>query len=281
MAFKNKFKRMKKLLLLFAVTTLFACNANTEKKEVKQEERVIQFQTNKGNITLKLYNETPKHRDNYIKLVNEKFFDGLLFHRVIESFMIQGGDPDSKGAEPGKRLGEGGPGYQIDAEFVDGLIHKKGVLAAAREGDQANPQKRSSGSQFYIVQGKIFRPGELDSLVMKYNFRAKNMIYQKYFRAKYSELSKAGEVIDNIKIDSLIMPIVEKEFAKYPKVELTDYQKKIYTTVGGTPHLDGNYTVFGEVIEGLDIVDKIAASETGEYDRPTEDVIIKKAVIIK
>ena len=272
---------MRKLLLLFAVTMFFACNAKTEKKEIKQEERVIQFQTNMGNITLKLYNETPKHRDNYIKLVKENYFEGLLFHRVIENFMIQGGDPDSKGAEAGKRLGEGGPGYKIDAEFVDGLIHKKGVLAAAREGDQVNPQKKSSGSQFYIVQGKVFRSGELDSLVMKYNHRAKSMIYQKHFRAKYSELSKAGEVIDNIKIDSLIKPLVEKEFATFPKVELTDYQKKIYTTVGGTPHLDGNYTVFGEVIEGLDIIDKIAASETDEYDRPTADVIIKKAVIIK
>lgn len=185
----------------------------------------VEFKTNQGTIVAKLYNETRAHRDNYYKLISKKYFDGVLFHRVIKNFMIQGGDPDSKNVLPGVELGNGGPGYTIKSEIQDGLIHKKGVLGAAREGDDVNPSKASSGSQFYIVQGRKFSQAGLDSL--------------EQFRMKGKKL--------------------------------TALQRETYSTVGGTPHLDGNYTVFGEVVKGLDEVDRIAGVMTDKKDRPVSN----------
>jgi len=173
---------------------------------------------------VKLYNETPLHRDNFLKLAAEGFYNGLLFHRVINEFMIQGGDPDSRNAKQGQQLGNGGPGYTIPAEILPGLFHKKGVLAAARLGDNMNPRKESSGSQFYIVQGKAFTNEELD-----------------FFE------SRTG-------------------------VKYTAAQRAAYTTLGGTPHLDGGYTVFGEVTEGLEVVDKIAKVAVDGNSRPLKDM---------
>lgn len=211
-------------IFLFVLTNLLSAQKGQTK---------ILMETSMGKITLMLYDETPLHRDNFIKLVKEHYYDGLLFHRVIKEFMIQGGDPDSRNAAPGKRLGEGGPDYTIPAEFHPALFHKKGALAAARLSDNINPKKESSGSQFYIVQGKIFTQEQLD-------------MYEKRMGIKFS-----------------------------PE------QRKAYTTTGGTPHLDGSYTVFGEVIEGLEIVDKIAAVQTDKNDRPIEDVKILSVKIIK
>jgi peptidyl-prolyl cis-trans isomerase B (cyclophilin B) len=195
-------------------------------------ETMVQIETTKGKMIVKLYNETPLHRDNFVKLVKEKYYDSLLFHRVIADFMIQGGDPDSKNAPQGQMLGNGGPNYTIPAEFKSTLIHKKGVLAAARTADNINPKKESSGSQFYIVQGKIFDEKQLEYIC-----------------------SKTGIVY-------------------------TYEQKEIYKTIGGTPHLDGAYTVFGEVIEGLDVIDKIAAVKTDQANRPIEDIIIISMTIL-
>ena len=194
--------------------------------------------TNYGRIVLLLYDETPLHRDNFIKLATNRVFDGLLFHRVIEKFMIQGGDPTSKGAEPGKMLGDGTLGYNIPAEFRPELFHKRGALCAAREGDMVNPKKESSASQFYIVQGRVWSEAELD--------------------------------------------MMEQRSGKH----FTDEQRKVYTTVGGTPHLDGDYTVFGEVIEGMEVVDKIAAVKRDRFDRPLggyqnlSKKVIKKVILI-
>ena len=171
-----------------------------------------------------LYNETPQHKENFIKLIKEGYFDGTLFHRVIDGFMIQGGDPDSKTAKPGQMLGQGGPGYTVPAELRQELIHKKGALAAARMGDQMNPQKASSGSQFYIAQGKKYTANELNILS-----------------------SRMGKAFNQTQIDT-------------------------YTTVGGVPFLDYEYTVFGEVIEGLEVIDKIAKVQKDRYDRPTQDI---------
>lgn len=182
------------------------------------------IKTNKGDITIRLYDETPLHRDNFEKLVKEGFYTDLLFHRVIKSFMIQGGDPDSKGAAPGVQLGQGGPGYTIPAEIKPNLIHKKGALSAARLGDQMNPQRASSGSQFYLVQGQVYTEAQLKTFETNYGFK------------------------------------------------FTPQQIEAYTTVGGTPHLDNQYTVFGEVVEGLDVIDKIASVATAPGDRPLEDV---------
>jgi len=191
------------------------------------------IETNVGNISLDLDEvHAPITVANFLKYVDEGFYNGLIFHRVIADFMIQGGDPDSKNAPQGQMLGNGGPNYTIPAEFKSTLIHKKGVLAAARTADNINPKKESSGSQFYIVQGKIFDDTQLE-----------------YIHSKTGTL-------------------------------YSDEQKEIYKTIGGTPHLDGSYTVFGEVIEGFDVIDKIAAEKTDQADRPIEDVKIISMTIL-
>ena len=201
----------------------------------KDRKRDVLLQTNYGDIVVRLSDSTPLHRDNFLKLVKTHYYDSVLFHRVIKNFMIQGGDPNSRHAKPGEPLGEGGPGYTIPAEFRSTLFHKKGVIAAARDN---NPEKASSGSQFYIVQGKIFTDAGLDS-VEKYRLNGR---------------------------------------------KIPADQREVYKTVGGTPHLDQGYTVFGEVVKGLDVVDKIASAPTSkgeDRDRPLEDVRIIKAKLIK
>lgn len=208
------------LLLAFALMTT-ACN--------KEDSRIVLVQTEFGDMKIRLFNSTPKHRDNFIKLVEEGYYDGTLFHRVIQNFMIQGGDPDSRNAAPGQPLGTGGPGYSIDAEI--GAIHTKGALAAARQDDSVNPEKKSSGSQFYIVQGLVQSDAQLDALE-----RQKGI--------KYS-----------------------------PE------QRDLYKTIGGTPRLDMDYTVFGEVIEGMDVIDKIASQPSGLMNRPVDDIEMTIKVI--
>lgn len=198
------------------------------------QEPVVRIETTMGNVKVKLYNETPIHRDNFLKLVDEHFYDGILFHRVINEFMDQFGDPDSKTAAPGAPLGEADAGYTLPAEIIPRGYHKKGAMNAARMGNDVNPERESSGSQFCLFMGHVFRPSELDSLVERINNS-----YRK----------------DN--------PLV-----------LTDEQRELYTTIGGSPHLDGEYTVFGEVIEGQDVVDAIAGVPTDSLDRPIDDVKI-------
>ena len=226
-----KVKKSLFLLLFFATTV--SCNAQTSEKQndMTQKKYYVLIETSFGNMTVELFNETPKHRDNFLKLVNEGFYDDLIFHRVINNFMIQGGDPNSRDAKPNQRLGDGTLGYTVPAEFVPGLIHRKGALAAARQGDMVNPTKASSSCQFYIVQGNVW---PLDRLQMM--------------------AQQMGKTFDNQQIEA-------------------------YTTVGGTPHLDYDYTVFGQVIEGLDVIDKIAAVKCGPGDRPLEDVKMKMSVV--
>jgi cyclophilin family peptidyl-prolyl cis-trans isomerase len=209
---------MLKKLTAILLLSLFCASAFA----AKPRNQYVRIRTDYGVCILKLYNETPKHRDNFIKLVKDDFYDGLLFHRVIENFMIQGGDPESKNAQPGAQLGEGDLGYRIDAEFVDSLYHKKGALAAARDN---NPEKASSASQFYIVHGKTFTDEELDRL----------------------------------------------EVARLAGRKIPQEQREMYKTVGGVPHLDQNYTVFGEVVQGIEMIDAIAAVVTDEFDRPKVD----------
>lgn len=210
---------MKKLALFFICFSILSVYA------AKPKNQYVSIKTEFGTCIIKLYNETPKHRDNFLKLIKENYYNGTLFHRVIKDFMIQGGNPDSKQAEPNALLGNGGPKYTIPAEFKDSLFHKKGVLAAAREGDDINPLKASSGSQFYLVQGKVFTDDQLNRLEEN--------------RLKFK------------------IPI---------------WQREIYKTIGGTPHLDRNYTVYGEVVIGLDMVDKIAMLQTDSNNRPKQDV---------
>ncbi|MFW0714563.1 peptidylprolyl isomerase [Pedobacter sp. N23S346] len=219
---------MKKLIFFSLILISFSALAS------KPKNQYIRIKTQYGECIIKLYNETPLHRDNFLKLTKKGFYNGTLFHRVIKSFMIQGGDPDSRNAKPDSLLGEGGPKYTIPAEFRDSLFHKKGVLAAAREGDMVNPAKASSGSQFYLVQGKVFTDEQLNALEEK--------------RLKF---------------------------------KIPEWQRQVYKTIGGVPHLDRNYTVYGEIVVGLDMVDKIAALDTDKNDRPKQDVKMDISVLKK
>lgn len=220
---------MKKIsfVAFFLLASFFGMSQELANQGAKVDRgTTVRMVTTQGEIVIRLYNETPMHRDNFVKLVSDGFYDGLLFHRVIERFMIQGGDPASRDADPSTRLGEGSLDYKVPAEFRRELFHKRGALCAARLGDDVNPKKESSACQFYIVQGQKFRPEQLDE--------------------------------------------IERRFGK----KFSPEQRKAYTTIGGAPHLDGDYTVFGEVVKGMEVVDKIASLPKDEFDRPKEDVRI-------
>lgn len=217
---------MKKILLFLCAFSILSAFA------AKPKNQYVRIKTEFGECIVRLYNQTPLHRDNFLKLAKSGYYNGVLFHRVIKDFMIQGGDPDSKNAKPDSLLGEGGPKYTIPSEFNDSLFHKKGVLAAAREGDDVNPSKASSGSQFYLVQGKVFTDQQLNN--------------------------------------------VEEKRLKF---KIPEWQREIYKTIGGTPHLDRNYTVYGEIVVGLDMVDKIAALSTDKNNRPKQDVKMEVTVL--
>lgn len=243
----------------------------------------IRIKTTEGDITVRLYDETPKHRENFIKLVRESFFDGTLFHRVIKDFMIQGGDPDSKGAQKGKRLGTGGPGYTIPAEFVyPKYFHKRGTLSAARLGDEVNPERESSGSQFYIVWGKVYKPQELKQMERQMEMQQQQTIFNELAKAHREEIMNFRRNRDRAGLQELQDRLVEETKQKSKEMggaKFTDEQIETYTTIGGTPFLDSQYTVFGEVEEGLDVVEKIQNAETLRDDRPKEDISMTIEVI--
>jgi peptidyl-prolyl cis-trans isomerase B (cyclophilin B) len=219
------------MLFLAAALVVFSSGCGAQTSKGKNE--IVLLSTDYGDMKIMLYDETPVHKENFLKLAGEGYYDGLIFHRVINGFMIQGGDPKSRTSETGEALGDGGPEYTLPAEFNPALYHKKGALAAARQGDQVNPEKKSSGSQFYIVQGKPVNDNQLTSL------------------------------------------------EKQSGVKYTEEQKEVYRTLGGTPHLDHNYTVFGEVIEGMDVIDKIAAAQTDNRNRPLENIRMTMKLVKK
>jgi len=212
--------------IIITITALFLSFSS-----FSQERQKVEIETIYGNMLIELYNETPIHRDNFIKLAENGFYDGTLFHRVIPAFMIQGGDPVSKEENPKEQIGNGGPGYTLPSEFNKKLIHKKGALAAARMPDAVNPKKESSGSQFYIVEGQVYDASKLE--------------------------------------------MMEKRMG----VKMNELQKKMYSTIGGTPHLDGSYTVFGEVIRGLEIISKISNVNRNKNNLPLEKVVMKVRVV--
>ncbi len=252
--------------------------------EAQENKNIVLIETSMGNIKIKLYDETPQHRDNFLKLAGEGFYDSLLFHRVIKEFMIQGGDPDSKGAPAGKQLGSGGPGYQVPAEIVyPKLFHKRGALSAARTADQVNPLKESSGSQFYIVWGAVYSDAQLSGMEEQKVQQAMQAYFNSLAAERKDSIQKMYNADDNAGLEALqseLIKITEQEFKNNPeKGKFTAEQKLAYKTLGGTPHLDGEYTVFGEVIEGLDIVDKIQKCQTGTADRPKTDITMKMTVL--
>lgn len=249
-----------------------------------KSDKYVLIETAYGNIKVKLYKETPQHQENFIKLTKDGFYDGLLFHRVIRNFMIQGGDPASRDAKPGVQLGAGDPGYTIPAEFNKQFFHKKGALSAARQGDAMNPEKRSSGSQFFIVQGKTFTQEELQSLQQSKNSGRKQKIFSRLYNENKDELTKLrseGSVeAFNVRIAEL-QEKAEAEAKLGEEYVFSPEQIKAYTGIGGYPSLDNEYTVFGEVVEGLDVIDKIAAVETDQRNRPLQDVKFKITVVKK
>lgn len=249
-----------------------------------QKETMLKIETSLGDIKVKLYNETPKHRDNFIKLAKEGMYNGTLFHRVIKDFMVQAGDPDSKNAPKGKMLGAGDVGYTIPAEFVyPKYFHKKGALSAARQGDNVNPNKESSGCQFYIVTGKVYNDSTLLGMEQQMNENKLTNIFnglaQKHMKEIY-KMRKANDEDGLYDLQEKLFAQAQEEAAKQPEFHFTKEQIEAYTTVGGTPHLDGEYTVFGEVVDGMDIVDKIQNVKTDRSDRPEDDVKIIKVSVL-
>ena len=281
------------LSILMVAFTLMSCSANNADSESQssasskgktEKMTKVELETSLGKIVVELYNETPQHRDNFIKLVKEGYYDGVLFHRVIKDFMIQTGDGNSKTAGPETSLGDGDPGYTIEAEFVyPKYFHKRGALAAARTGDQVNPERRSSGSQFYIVTGKVYSSDELQMMTKRMNDVKKQDIFRRLITENSAKIDELQNNHDNEGIKTLQNELIQKteaEAAENP-FTMTDEQINAYTSIGGTPHLDGQYTVFGEVVEGMDVVDKIQNTTTGRLDRPTIDIRIIKAKIVK
>lgn len=245
----------------------------------------VLIKTSLGDITVHLYDETPKHRDNFLKLAREGFYNGTIFHRVIKNFMIQGGDPESKGAPMSKSLGAGGNGYTIPAEFVyPKLYHKKGALAAARTGDEVNPERASSGCQFYIVTGEVYSAGKLTQMERQLAQQQLQNIFNDLVVENRSKILDLRKNRDNAGLQQLQEELQKQTYAKAKEMgdpKFTDEQREVYTTIGGTPFLDNNYTVFGEVVEGIDVTDKIQAVATASGDRPKEDIVMLSVEVIE
>lgn len=246
-------------------------------KQNKPGDVLVEIKTTEGDLTVRLFGDTPRHRDNFVKLAKEGYYNGVLFHRVINEFMVQTGDPDSKTAPAGKMLGSGGPGYDIEAEIVyPAHFHKRGALAAARQGDQVNPERRSSGSQFYIVTGKAYNDSTLNQMERQLQMMQKQNIFNDLAREHRDSIMTLRRNRDQAGLQALqdeLVAITEKKAAEAP-ARLTAEQREAYTTTGGTPHLDNQYTVFGEVVDGMDVIDKIEKVETDSHDRPLKDVKI-------
>lgn len=273
--------------LLFAA--LFSSSFTNADKRVR-----VLITTSVGDIQVVLYDETPLHRDNFLKLTRNGTLDSTLFHRVIRDFMIQGGDIDSKRAAPGTMLGNGTLGYTIPAEFHPMLFHKRGALAAARQGDEVNPKQESSACQFYIVQGMVYTDSTLNQFIQsRIDMPVKQKIFTAYienpensqFKQAFIRAQQRAQSTQNP--DSLnlliakIEPIIQAQFEKTPHRVITAEQRKVYTTLGGTPQLDGGYTVFGEVEKGLDIVTQIVNVPTDRNNRPLQDIRILKVKMYK
>lgn len=279
MNYKKLFHALFFIIVTFLISTSFKFPFRANSDEIK-----LMIVTDFGTIKLKLYNETPVYRDNFVKLIKAHYFDSLMFHRVIQNFMIQGGDPDSKNAPPLVELGNGGPGYNLPAEFNSRLFHKKGVLAAARDSDLENPSQASSASQFYIVQGKVYN----DSLL---NIQAKRITKLKLFNTvvnrdenklllkRYQAFVKTQQE-DSMKVlNDIITKQVEAELPATKPYTFTEEQIKTYTSIGGTPHLDQSYTIFGEVYEGIEVIDSIAKQKVDKNARPFTDIRMKISII--
>lgn len=288
-------------IMAAAAVLLCSCGSKTENKDIEKDMETktpttatteavdtnnvtMKISTSMGDITVMLYGDTPLHRDNFVKLAKEGYYDGVLFHRVIKDFMVQTGDPDSKNAPAGKMLGTGGPDYTLAAEFVyPKYFHKRGALAAARQGDQVNPERRSSGSQFYIVTGQVYKAQQMGQMEQQLQMAQQQEIFNRLVGERQQQILELRRNRDQAGLQALqdeLIALTEAEAAKNP-AKLTEAQREAYTTVGGTPHLDGQYTVFGEVVSGMEVVDKIQQVATDGNDRPKEDVKILTITVVE
>jgi cyclophilin family peptidyl-prolyl cis-trans isomerase len=267
---------MKTRIMLFFLSLILMMSSCAQKND--KNDYVIKIKTDYGEIVAILYDETPKHKENFIKLAKEKYYDSLLFHRVIPGFMIQGGDPDSKNAEHGQHLGLGGPGYTIEAEFRPQFFHVKGALAAARMNDDQNPTKASNGSQFYIVEGTVINPDDVENL--KINSAQLNKGFQ-IFTSKpenkqtldsLMQIYSSGDMVAYQKKVMSLVPVIEKQTGLKITKEVPKERIDAYTTIGGAPHLDDEYTVFGKIIKGLEVVEKLATVPRDSRNRPHQDI---------
>ena len=291
-------KKRNRLFIIVALATILVAGAITLKKTSRKMNKtenaaaaaqtaggdaLVLLETSEGNIKVRLFGDTPKHRDNFLKLVKEGYYNGVLFHRVINEFMVQTGDPDSKNAPAGKALGAGGPDYTLEAEIVyPKHYHKRGALAAARQGDQVNPERRSSGSQFYIVTGKAYNDSTLKQMERQLQMMQKQQIFNELTKQHKDSIMAMRRNRDQAGLQKLqdeLVAITEQKAAENPAA-LTSEQREVYATQGGTPHLDNQYTVFGEVVEGMDVVDKIEKAETDGRDRPVSDIRIISAKVV-
>lgn len=282
--------------IVVAVAVVFAAGAairNHKKKKMSSTDTqltmqpgdaLVEIKTSEGDIEVRLFGDTPAHRDNFLKLVKEGYYNGVLFHRVINGFMVQTGDPDSKNAPAGKQLGAGGPDYTLEAEIrYPAYFHKRGALAAARQGDQVNPERRSSGSQFYIVTGKTYNDSTLAMVDKQLQISQMQGIFNDLTRQHRDTIMEMRRNRDTAGLQALQQELVAQTEAKAKEnpASLTDAQRQAYKTVGGAPHLDNQYTVFGEVVKGQEVVDKIEKAETDGRDRPTSDIRIISAKVLR
>nr|WP_321232174.1 peptidylprolyl isomerase [uncultured Psychroserpens sp.] len=270
----KKYHQLISVLILTLI--LGSCNTKPDASENKIEERkVVEMVTNYGAMTIELYNETPLHRDNFIKLINNKAYDSLLFHRVIENFMIQGGDPDSKHAKSDALLGEGDLDYKVNAEFKPDLFHKKGAFATARE---ESPSRGSSAMQFFIVQGKVFNDSLLDHAETRINsFLARHYVindstHKSLWEDFYKAIEEDNEDLSAVLNDSI--NLLADNYTNFEHYTIPETHRNVYKTIGGTPHLDQNYTVFGQITDGMNVIDSIAATQTDTNNRPISDIRI-------
>ena len=278
-------KRISILLTLAVWSMMIACTDSQQKSKSMNQgnETLVRLETTEGNITVKLYDETPKHRDNFIKLAKEGVYDSTLFHRVIKNFMIQAGDPQSKTASDTATLGSGDVGYTLPAEINPKFFHKRGVLAAARLGDEVNPNRESSGCQFYIVTGRKFSEAQMINMENQMNEARLDNIFNELARKHMKEIYKMRKANDTeglLELQDSLEAQARAQVAKEPALKYSKEQIQAYTTIGGAPHLDGSYTIFGEVIEGMEIVDKIEKVKTNRADRPEKDIRILKTEVL-
>lgn len=273
-----------KKILSFAFLLLILCSKGELMAQDKLTNSIVLIETNLGNIKLMLYKDTPKHRKNFLQLIENKHFDGTLFYRVIKGFVLQGGSQDSRNASPGRQIGYGSSNRTIESEFHPHYFHKKGALAAARQPDKVNVFKESDISQFYIAHGRVYTIEELTAMEKAVNIPLRKRIVKRYLTPKKRQILDSLKKLKKVKEFSEIANKIKSNISfdyesSNEKLIFTDEQKKVLTTLGGVPHLDKNYTVFGEVISGFEVMDKIANLKTDKHDRPYEDVKMKVRIL--